>query len=641
MYKATVSASASEREIKIINLRLSIGMFCCTLVINQTSSLRSSTLIKPHTLGVLDLGYIDLCFSIWVLRFRFLDTLRFSIPIRFFISISSPSSGLLVFQIAFPICCFTLQFQSLTEMASPPTTIDQLGIDLLGNILARLPAVDFASANGSSSLLHHGCRRVLCRPKLSSACSLNPSLQVAVEEVVNKILSQPMRPQFAIATHGYGFHFKEAEELIKAKLGSNFPVITNKSRGFMGRDGLSEEFKETRWKGDNSDIGIMLTVGFLPGMEVKKIPLHYDEQVPRASMINTFVTDIREFSTSISGCKSPAAIIMFSLYSTFNTTDIMEKLDYEMSPETVIVGDFGCDFKNTHTDGGITVRTAAVALVFAKNRNKPPGIGETQFHSVSSSGMLPLGPSYEVTSFKKAGFPYTTSFTAKREGSHENLNGEIILKQAHDEGKNHSSFAWRAARREGSHEEGKNHSSFAARREGSHEERGDRRPWYIGVTKRRKCSNGQEKAGLMTSFAFHKVVSIYKEDLFVKGLGLEKGDTFRLYLPDSATALSSAASVSNHLRSFKQGSTSGGDKREVFGGLIFTSCTRDESFFDQASVENSSFLDNFAGVTLGVTLCSAAIGRVGDLTPESQEQRCVRGCVNEYGAAYLIMSYAP
>ncbi|KAI3695860.1 hypothetical protein L1987_78862 [Smallanthus sonchifolius] len=509
-------------------------------------------------------------------------------------------------------------------MASPPTTIDQLGIDLLGNILARLPAVDFASANGSSSLFHHGCRRVLCRPKLSSACSLNPSLQVAVEEVVNKILSDPIRPHFAIATHGYGFHFKEAEELIKGKLGSNFPVITNKSRGFMGRDGLSEEFKETRWKGDHSDIGIMLTVGFLPGMEVKKIPLHYDEQVPLASMINKFVTDIRDFSTSISGCKSPAAIIMFSLYSTFNTTDIMEKLDYEMSPDTVIVGDFGGNFRITHTDGGVTVRTAAVALVFAKNRNKPPGIGETQFHSVSSSVMLPLGPAYEVTSFKEAGFPYTTSFTAKREGSHEILDGEIILKQAHDEGKNRSPLAWRTARREG-----------------SHEERGDRRPWYIGVTKRRKCSNGQEKAGLMTSFAFHKVVSIYKEDLFVNGLGLKKGDTFRLYLPDSATALSSAASISNHLRSFKQGSTSGGDKREVFGGLIFTSCTRDESFFGQASVDNSLFLDNFPGVTLGVTLCSAAIGRVGDLTPESQEQKCVRSCVNEYGAAYLIMSYAP
>jgi small ligand-binding sensory domain FIST len=127
----------------------------------------------------------------------------------------------------------------------------------------------------------------------------------------------------------------------------------------------------------------------------------------------------------------------------------------------------------------------------------------------------------------------------------------------------------------------------------------------------------------------------------VIGLGLETGDTFRFYLPDSATAVSSAANVSNHLRSFKQGTTTGGDKREVFGGLVFT-CIHDELSVGQPSVDSSSFLDNFPGVTLGVTICNGKIRRDGltGYVKESQEQEVV-SCVDEFGATYLIMSYVP
>ena len=59
-------------------------------------------------------------------------------------------------------------------------------------------------------------------------------------------------------------------------------------------------------------------------------------------------------------------------------------VDYAMSPDTVIVGDGGCHF--LHSNGcsrnpstSEEHSTSAVALVFAVDRNKPPGNFEFTF----------------------------------------------------------------------------------------------------------------------------------------------------------------------------------------------------------------------------------------------------------------------
>ncbi|KAJ0603628.1 putative FHY3/FAR1 family protein [Helianthus annuus] len=133
----------------------------------------------------------------------------------------------------------------------------------------------------------------------------------------------------------------------------------------------------------------------------------------------------------------------------------------------------------------------------------------------------------------------------------------------------------------------------------------------------------------------------YQEYFVVHDIGIKTGDTFRFNFSNTNTALSSAAAVSSHLRSLNQGSnnTTGGDKREVFGGLIFTS--PDASFFGQPDVNSSPFLDNFPGVAFGGTFCSRVIGR-SVLTPyikEFQEPKAVGCCVHAYCAVYLVMSY--
>ncbi|KAJ0785353.1 hypothetical protein HanOQP8_Chr02g0042141 [Helianthus annuus] len=100
--------------------------------------------------------------------------------------------------------------------------------------------------------------------------------------------------------------------------------------------------------------------------------------------------------------------------------------------------------------------------------------------------------------------------------------------------------------------------------------------------------------------------------------GIKAGDTFHFYHPDLTVGASSIAAISSHLRSFNRGSNNatGGDKQDVFGGLIFSCCG--EEFFGQANINSSPFVDNFPRVTFGGTFCCRVFGR-GVLTPYVKE----------------------
>ncbi|KAJ0756264.1 F-box/LRR-repeat protein At5g63520 [Helianthus annuus] len=488
-------------------------------------------------------------------------------------------------------------------MLTSPTTIDDLSIDLLGNIVSRLHSVDFASADCVSRSWNRACCRVLCRPKLSSACSLSSDLQVAVEGVVNKVLSELIRPHFAIVSVGLCVDLPEARRLITARLSSKIPIVLSDSFGVIGRDVNSDEFVETRWRMWNDPgSGIMLTIGFLPGVKVNLISL--SQRIGEDPFeIDKFITDIWEFSASKSGRQSPAAIMIFSRSQ--QCMNVVEKLDYAMSPETVIVGGGCCSLQYA---SGSSRNTAALALVFAEDMNKPPGVGETQFHTVLSSALLPVGPTCQVTSIKEI-TTLKARLTARREGSYENLDVLALLNQVNEE-----LGRWV-----------------------------DTEDFFIGVTRRRECSIGPEKVEWVTSLVFHHVLEGDEESLIVDGSGIKSGDTFRLYCPDPTTAISSTANASAYIRSFKQGSTTGGDKREVFGGYIFSSWRRGMPFFVQPDFDSSPLRDNFPGVTLGGMFSVLEIGR-DDSTlyaKESQEQNSAGCCVHECGVVYLIMSYTP
>ena len=66
--------------------------------------------------------------------------------------------------------------RTTTELSSSSSSslFALLNDDVLQNILARLPALSFASATCVSKLWNRVCNRVLSRPKFASALSLDP-----------------------------------------------------------------------------------------------------------------------------------------------------------------------------------------------------------------------------------------------------------------------------------------------------------------------------------------------------------------------------------------------------------------------------------------------------------------------------------
>ncbi|KAG8379445.1 hypothetical protein BUALT_Bualt07G0089300 [Buddleja alternifolia] len=500
------------------------------------------------------------------------------------------------------------------------TGIDDLGDDLVQNILIRLPALSFAWAACVSRSWNSICNRLLSSPKLSSALSFNHSLQNAVNEVVDKVLLEPIRPHFALVSVGPCFNLRAAHQLIVGRLGSSIPIITNVSEGIIGRNVLTDKFVEVQWEvtgeeeglgpvppEENVNRGIMLTIGFLPGLKVHAIPLLFEDKGPRRLLVDEFVMDIREYASGVSDSASPVGILLFADQKT-DIRPVLQTIEYAFPEDTFVVGDGGSRFlyrserrnNNTRSSGSTC---AAVSLLFARDRNKPLDVGETQFHVRLSNGISPIGNIYKAVSVKSN--RSSTWLTASRETLREHLDGQALLEDIYDE-------------------------------------LGDRIQYpafYIGVTKRRRCSVGMEKARRMQFHEFHEVLGGDEEYLFVKSIGIKTGEPFQFYISDSKAALSSCNKVSDDLRHLKLDC----DNRKVFGGIIFSCCGRGDSFFGHPAIDSAPFLNNFPGVPFGGTYCAGEIGR-GKLSlyeQHNEENGFVHCSQHVYSAVYLVMSYSP
>ncbi|CAA0831744.1 Unknown protein [Striga hermonthica] len=478
------------------------------------------------------------------------------------------------------------------------TEIDDLGDDLMRNILSRLPALYFAWAACVSRSWNALCNRILSSPKLSSAVSFNSSLENAVDEVMDKVLSEPIRPHFALASIGPLFSLQSALELIDAKLGSRIPLIVNVSEGIIGKDAHTEQFVEVLWEvteeqegqpPEETNRGIILTVGFLPGLKALIVPLLYKKKEPQDLLIDDFVMSIREVASAVSDSAAPAGVILFAGRKA-NVKPILQKIG---SPFL-----YRCHRRSNNTSLPDST-SAAVSLVFARDRNKPLGVGETQFHTMLSTGISPVGNTYKAVCVKCN--KSSTWLTASRETVRNPLDGEAILDEIYDE-------------------------------------LGDRIQYpafYIGVTKRRRCSVGKERVRRMQFLEFHEVLGGDEEYLFANSVGITTTDPFRFYISDSKVGLSSCNKVGDELRELKMDC----EKRRVFGGIIFSCCGRGESFFRRAGVDSTPFISNFPGVAFGGSYCAGEIGRgKSSLYGGDGDVSCSE---HVYSAVYLVMSYCP
>lgn len=81
--------------------------------------------------------------------------------------------------------------ESGCDSQSIVAVIDDLGDDLMQNVLSRLPALSFASAACVSRSWNSICNRVLSVPKLCSAVSFNPILEVPTLLLLATIVNCP------------------------------------------------------------------------------------------------------------------------------------------------------------------------------------------------------------------------------------------------------------------------------------------------------------------------------------------------------------------------------------------------------------------------------------------------------------------
>ncbi|XP_057423920.1 F-box/LRR-repeat protein At5g63520-like isoform X4 [Lotus japonicus] len=505
--------------------------------------------------------------------------------------------------------------------------VSLLNEDLLHNILTRLPALSFASATCVSKTWNSVSNRILSRPKLSSALSLNPSPNDAVNEVLHKILSEPIRPHFAIVNLAVGFGASKILWLVTKTLGSDIPVIVSVTNGIMGRDALTGEFKEVKWDADALisaivDEGIVLTVGYLPGLKVEAIPLQRPAKTPQEPWIDNFVMDIKEYSASVSSCQFPVGIMLFG-EATSDMELLLKKLDYAMPMDTFIVGNergsvvyrSGNDYRSICDN---TKDIEAVALVFAQDKDRSSG--SIRFHIAFSNGVSTVGARYKADSVQTNFDVCSTRLMARREGQQELLDGQSILLEL------------------------KNSLPKLQQME-NHIQRPE---FLIRVIKHRKFSIGAEKPMPRKSIAYHGVLGVDEEYLYVDGIGIKKGDIFQFYHSDPNAALVSLTVVHDVLNNIKMGKNSrrfmgdGDNSINVFGGFIFACYGRGESFFGRHDVDSSPFLENFPGVPLGGIFCCGEIVRpCTPLIGQHQGAGPISFCLHTYGTVYLVMSYAP
>ncbi|XP_049390523.1 F-box/LRR-repeat protein At5g63520-like [Solanum stenotomum] len=528
------------------------------------------------------------------------------------------------------------QRQKLTAMetetaaAAETATMDLIGEDLLHNILSRLPAESCASAacvNRSWNLI---INRLLTLPNLSSALSCHPCLQGAVDEAVDKVLARPIRPQFVIASIGPSFDLEEAQCLISDRFSSEIPIITSISYGVFGQDANTNEFEEVQWDTweDNKahenfrdeDEGVLVTVGFLPGLTVDLIPL----KKTRGLMTENFVRSIRERSFSRSG-SSPMGILLFS-DEDIDIKPVLAKLDYAFSSETAIVGDAGSKFlyqdgKAISPSNSRVSSSAAVALLFSRDTGKPPGVGETQFHVMLSTGVSPIGPKYKAVYVKAVSHDNSTRLMATTDEIDFNMDGETILDPIYDELGDHT------------------HS----------------RTLYVGVTKMRKCTSRHVDTNWIFMREFQMVLRGDYEYLYVHGDGIKSYDSFQFYHANSDLARASCNNVSNKMKLLKQdlnhvtddhsnsNGSMGMQKKSVFGGMMFACYGRGKLYFGEPNVDASPFLENFPGVTFSGTYCNGEIahGNFSLYENGSKEHGSTRCSLHEFSTVYLVMSYTP
>ncbi|KAH9298129.1 hypothetical protein KI387_029811, partial [Taxus chinensis] len=352
---------------------------------------------------------------------------------------------------------------------------DCLSEDVMNLIMERLPAKSAASAACVCRAWSRSAAKLLSSPNFITAVSFNPIFEEAMDEVMGKILSKPIRPNFAIAFAGQKFSLSRISTFLKENLGSRTPTIACFATGIIGPDAVNSEQKEVKWQQPAYEMsraaqcriiaeqhGLVVTIGYFPGLEIEAIPLCNSSA---ESELKCFVANVVNYTSSVSENEHPLAMILLADPQT-NVRCILESLEEGLQGDTIIMGglaaehDGAClsfnsrenskkDVKNQSCNIYIETSTSkkcwkdgkaqkecpatydAVALVFAKRKNDYLKSAIIHFSPAVSAGISPVGPIYKAVSVRlskdDAERQTSTWLTCRKQGMPAELDGQSVL----------------------------------------------------------------------------------------------------------------------------------------------------------------------------------------------------------------------
>ncbi|XP_024007419.1 F-box/LRR-repeat protein At5g63520 [Eutrema salsugineum] len=492
--------------------------------------------------------------------------------------------------------------------------------DILGNIISRLPAKSFAAAACVNHVWNRVSDLILSRPRLASGLSVAESPEIAVDEALEMALSKPIRPHFAIAFVGLQFPIEEMHNRITSKIGANTLLITSAALGIIGVDSTTNELEEVNWEyegdapntGDDMYRGITLVIGFVPGLKLNVFPMLRTKSEPQVTMVDKFISDVRDFTASVSGDanRDPIGITLFGDHCR-NVKPILAEIDTKISRETIMIGDVHNFFVCTNA-AILNVDTNlytldAVALVFARdNQNNEV---EIKFHVGISSGIIPIGPKLEILDVLE--YEDKSSWLiARTQDEQLPLDASNLLTSLHALIEDNCYFL------------------------------------YVGVIKE---IVPQEGGPSIKYTSFHEVVGTRQNMFIVAGTGINPGDACMFYHSDMETAKGSSTNVYNRFNSLAEPpprqvlgqliSANQANREKVFGGILFGSSNRGEKYFGNSMTDCMPFLKNFPQVPFGGTFCFEPIGRSPVLEDEEWPSQENRFNMQAFNTVHLLMSY--
>ncbi|KAL2895015.1 hypothetical protein RDABS01_010924 [Bienertia sinuspersici] len=366
--------------------------------------------------------------------------------------------------------------------------------------------------------------------------------------------------------------------------------------------------------------GLVLIVGWFPDMKVDAIPLISSSHQLKAQTIGVdkFIDDIKKYSMEVANSSSPAAIVMFGDKCAANHTRLLARMDEAFTRDTAIVGHFTkCfDFMSRNASRQVHLSSRhcldGVAFIFARDINKGPEIGNTQFHVPCMRSVSKIGSTFTVASINTIDQEKCRTYLSARKTTDGKLLTDIralCLLEGMDERIYFDDC-------------------------------------YIGIERNMATQiiNKDEASSSAALPRPSKSISLRSLELdkwdnsmslVVNGDDVNVGDSFEFYMADFKRSLLmdgiiQPMGVKTHTN--------------VFGGLIFANmCDIVQAMTRDALAFSTPFIDHFEDATLGGLFTKNVVKR-GSISSswKNGEEEQVCDCVTSHkGIAFLVMSFTP